>query len=632
MATVETLINNAQTYVSSVQELADDAIGQMRLDVANVGFTAISFSGISLPEEPEVPDVLQAPDLSPISLELPAEPTDRLVFQDISQIEPGTEPTFSATAPTITIPSAPAQLAEFTGTAPEIVTSYTFPDPPAALDDPIPLEPTLVDREAPTAPTLALPSLEAVLPTNDTQAPTDIADTFIASFRDISPQFTAAVEGQVDAMVAKYNPQFHTQMAAIEAQLTRYLAGGTGLDPTVENAIYERSRSKTDAEARRVAETAWAQTAARGFTIPGGAVTAALRRNRQAQADTNAAASREIVVMQAEMEQKNLQFAVTTSIGLRQAILSAALNYHQNLISINGQALEYARAIVSNMVEVYNIQVRAYGVRLDAYRAEVGAYEARLKATMAAVDLYRAEIDAQQALVAMDRARVDLYRSRIDTLNTLANVYKSRIDAVIEQASLEKLKLDLFRTKVETYVAQTQSKRAEFDAYTAALSGQEQRVRLFAAQVDAYQAQLTGYKTKIEAQSEVVRAQAVTNDARAKQFSAVLDGYRTIATVRGDKARTELDVQRAALQAFDSQTRANIANAEVGATIYRAKAQVAIENANLTVNTLIKNADLNLERSKSVAQIGVASAEVYKGLAGAALSGMNTLVAQTLAE
>jgi len=59
---------------------------------------------------------------------------------------------------------------------------------------------------------------------------------------------------------------------------------------------------------------------------------------------------------------------------------------------------------------------------------------------------------------------------------------------------------------------------------------------------------------------------------------------------------------------------------------------VAIENANLTVNTLIKNADLNLERSKSVAQIGVASAEVYKGLAGAALSGMNTLVAQTLAE
>ena len=68
MATVETLINNAQTYVSSVQELADDAIGQMRLDVANVGFTAISFSGISLPEEPEVPDVLQAPDLSPISL------------------------------------------------------------------------------------------------------------------------------------------------------------------------------------------------------------------------------------------------------------------------------------------------------------------------------------------------------------------------------------------------------------------------------------------------------------------------------------------------------------------------------------------------------------------------------------
>lgn len=632
MATVDTLITSAQSYVTSVQDLADDAIDRMRSDVNNVGFTAISFTGATLPTEPELPEVLTAPTFNTVTYDAPAEPDATLEFQDISDIETGDTPVLDATAPTISLPSAPSQLAEFTGTAPVIQTDYVFPDPPDALEQPFPTEPELQTITLPTAPSLALPSLTAEPPTDDTQAPTDIAASFIASFREISPVFMEAVEGQVDAMLAKYNPQFHTQMAAIESQLSTYLEGGTGLAPAVEDAIYARAQAKNEAEARRATEAGFNEAAARGWTIPPGAATAGARRARQAAADNNAAAAREIVVMQAEMEQKNLQFAVSTSLSLRQVILSAAMNYHQNLISINSQALEYSKAVVGMAVEVYNIQVRAFGVRLDAYRAAVAAYDARLKGTMAAIDLYKAEIEAQQTLVSVDRAKVDLYRSRVDALDALAKVYKSRIDVVVEQAGLEKLKLDLFRTQVEAYTAQAQGKRAELDAYTAAISGQEARVRIFSSQVDAYRGQVDGFRAKIQAQAEVVQAKVQANDSQVKQFQARMDGYKTVAMVRGETVRTQLEVQKQAYNAFDSQVRANIANAEVGATIYSAKARVHLENARLSVDTLVKNAELNLQRSKEVASLGVASAEVYKGLAGAALSGMNTLVAQTLAE
>ena len=47
-------------------------------------------------------------------------------------------------------------------------------------------------------------------------------------------------------------------------------------------------------------------------------------------------------------------------------MLSAALCYHSNLVQINGQALDYGKAVVAAIVEVYNLQVRAFGARLDA--------------------------------------------------------------------------------------------------------------------------------------------------------------------------------------------------------------------------------------------------------------------------
>lgn len=632
MAAVETLISDAQSYVTSVRELADDAIDRMREDVNNVGFTAISFGGVTLPSDPVDPEIDDAPLLNTITLDLPDEPTDEPEYQPISAIEVTAQPELTAVEPTISMPAAPSQAAEFTGVAPTINTSYTFPDPPAALDNPFPTEPELQTITVPSAPVLSLPSLTAEAPTDDTTAPTDIAATFVSTFREVSPEFTAAVEGQVDAFLVKYNPLFHTQMAAIESQLQTYLEGGTGLNADVEDAIYERSRAKQDAEARRVADAAWAETAARGFTIPGGALVATLRRTRQAAADNNAAAARDIVVIQAEMEQKNLQFAMQQSQALRQMILSAALNYHQNLISINGQALEYAKSVVGNMVEVYNIQVRAFGVRLDAYRAQVAAYEARLRAANAAIELYKAEIDGQQALLSMDRAKVDLYRSRIDALETLARVYKSRIDVVIEQAGLEKLKLDLFRSQVDSYVAQIQGKRAEYDAYNAAVNGEEAKVRLYDTQVRSFNSRVDAWAKQIDAQAEVVRAQATSNDAKAKQFGSQLEAYRIKTTVRGDKARAELDVQRQALQAYETKATLQIRKADTGAQIYSAKARAYMDNAQLSVNTLIRNAELNLQRAKEVAALGISSAEVYRGLAGAALSGMNTLVAQTLAE
>jgi hypothetical protein len=232
-----------------------------------------------------------------------------------------------ATAPTITLPTLPNQAAEFTVTPPAITTDFAFPDLPAELVNPVIAAPTLPDRIEPTAPTIALPSFDGVAPTGDMTPPEDLAGQMVAAYNDVRPAMVAAIGSHVDAWLTRHNPQFFTQLQRIEDQLATYLAGGTGLSSDVEDAIYERAKDKEIAEARRTSRQAYANAAARGFTIPDGAVFSQDARARQAASDNLARSANEIAIKQAEMEQANLQFAVTTSTGLRQAMLSASLSY-----------------------------------------------------------------------------------------------------------------------------------------------------------------------------------------------------------------------------------------------------------------------------------------------------------------
>lgn len=622
---VESLISSAQGYASSITNQATTAMQAATNSVMAVGYTIPSYNPVALPSAPPQDVNLNMPTLDTVTLDLPAEPAGGLVFQDISAIEAGTAPTFNVALPTVTMPNEPGQVAQFTGVAPTVDTSIVFPSPPSELLNPLIQAPTLTDRAEPDKPQTMLPVFSAVAPVDGAVAPTDYESRFSNAYANATPQTVAMLDGYVDSMLTKFNPQYKTQMAAIESQLSKYLAGGTGLNPAVENAIYERARVKNAADARRVRDATIKDAAAMGFTMPTGAMAAAIQNARQAGADNNATAAREIVVMQAEMEQKNLQFAVTTSAGLRTALLNASLSYHQNLISINGQALDYAKTVLSSIIEVYNTAVKAYGVKLDAYRAEAAVFETKLKSAMAGVELYRQEIAALEALANVDKSKVDVYRARIESLTALSNVYKAQIDAVQGRVGLEKLKLDVFQTQVQSYSSLVQAKNAEWQGYSAAMEGQTAKVKIYSSQVDAFNSQINGYKAQIEAKSEIVRSQAATNQARAAQYSALMSGYQTVVQARGDKARTQLENQRQTIVAFQAQTQAAVANAQVRNEYYKSVSMVGIANAEMQMKVQIEEASGRRAYGATIAQLSAATGNVYANLAQSAMAGMNTL-------
>lgn len=628
---VEALITDARGYAAGIVDDAAAALEESMDLVRQIGFVVPSYTPVILPDQPPSSISLDLPVMDTVTLDLPTEPDDILVFQDISPIEAGTEPVLTATAPTITLPTAPSALPEFAISPPSINTSIVFPEPPSELTNPLIPAPVLADRVEPEKPAVMLPGFDAVMPVNDAVAPTNLDDTFQNAYNGATPQTTTMLEGYVDAMLTKYNPQFHSQMARIEAQLALYLDGGTGLSAAVENAIYERSKAKQNAESLRTQRSNWSDAAARGFTLPNGALTSANQQARQAAADNNAQSAREIVVMAAEYEQKNLQFAVTQSANLRQTMLSAALSYHQNLITINGQSLEYAKSLVGTMVELYNTAVKAFAVRLDAYRAEASVYEVKLKASLAGIELYKVEIDALQALTQVDKSKVDVYRARIDALTAFSNIYRAQIEAVQGRVSLEKLTLDVFQSQVQARTSQVQAKNSEWQGYTAAIEGQTAVARIFSTQVDAYQAQLQGYKTRIEAQAETVRSQALTNKARADQYSTKWTTYKTVVDARGEVARTRLENQRQTVTAFQARVGYEVARANVAGDYYKSMSTVALGNAELQMKAMLGEVNSRRDYGKTIADLGTQSADVFGKLAAAAMSGMNSLSAETLA-
>lgn len=626
-----TFIDNATTYANMVLADARGALGNAEQTIRSIGhqkiWTGLPDLSATLPDVPVIDFDLPL-NYGAIDTTLEAPPDFQGTLVAIGDVNPGAEPVLSAVVPSLSMPARPADMAGFTGTMPAIQTDVLFPEPPAALDASI-VPPTLVDRAAPQQPVVTLPSFTALAPVPHGAAPTGLDQEFDQAWRTAVPQMVQMLDDQVDAMLRRYNPRYHAQMAAIEDKLERLMQGGSGLSPAVEDAIYERARDKTHAEYRRAQDGAWKDAAARGFTLPPGALHAALLTSRLALAEANARAVQDIAIKQAEMEQQNLQFAITTSAGLRTTLLNAAMGYHQSLASINGQAIDYAKTIASMVVEAYNLQLKDFELRLEVYRAEASIYETRLKGAMAAIDLYRAEIDALQAMTQVDMAKVNAYKAQVETLGVLANVYRTRVEAVQSRAALEKLKLEMFQAQVQTYATQVQAKNAEWQGYQSAISGEEAKVRIFSEQVQAYTAQMNGFKTRVEAQAEGIRAKAAANQAILDRFSAELKAYTAKVEARAEISKIISADAQMRLSAHQSGVDARLKHATMALEIGKVRYDSFYKNAEYRLRADIASAEGALGYQRTLADLASNVANAYTGIAKASLSGMTTIVGMT---
>lgn len=489
-------------------------------------------------------------------------------------------------------------------------------------------KPDILAITIPTAPIYAAPEFTGSSPVFGETMPTHLDATMRTQYSTISPIMVNAVTSQIDIYIDHEFPNFRAGMAKIETRLNTYLDGGSALSAEVENAIYSRTLGKTNTDARRARDTAWKDAAKAGFTMPTVYLLAKRKEIDQDRRDNNARAATDIAVKQAELEQQNLQFAVTQSTVLRQLAITSALNYYSGLVQINGQALQYAREVVDAIVKAFDIAARYAEVQTRIYEAQANVYSAKLRGALAIFEAYTAQVRGLEAQANVNTAQVNAYRARLDAVQAEANVYRAQVDGAVAQANIEKIKVEVYQAKVQAYAAQVNADSAKWQGFAAACNGQAAKVQASAEQVRAFSAQVGAYEAQVRAKGVEIEAQAASNEQRTRSYVAETQAFSAQVTAEATAVSAEINSFEATLGSYKARAEVIAERSRSLIQAYSVALRSLIEQSQLQFQYLKEANDMRVAKATGMARISESLTNVHGSNAQAALAGMNTLASQ----
>ena len=151
---------------------------------------------------------------------------------------------------------------------------------------------------------------------------------------------------------------------ALTTNLTTRLAGGTGIDPATEAAIWDRARERELATRQANIDQITRDSEALGWTLPPGVLFDAVARETRAYHDGAATASRDIAIKQAELEQANLQKSFDQAVAFEQFLADILAKRAQ-------VSLDTFRADVERFVAEVSQDVKHWEAQIKQYEAQI---------------------------------------------------------------------------------------------------------------------------------------------------------------------------------------------------------------------------------------------------------------------
>lgn len=582
---VESGWRTADNRATSAYSLATSWLGAVA--GVNIPFTAVT-SGftapaigytLSLPEVPAAPNV-SFPALTAL---------DPLTLATIDPVVPGTVPTFDVADPIVQILDKPDAL---NATAPGAA--------PTVSDITLPAAPTIVLPEAPLMELITLPTAPSInLPTFTSVAPDGTS-------------LTAPTTGFIWSE-AYYDSNL---LQSVTSRLTTMLLGGTGLPPSIEQAIWDRGRVREDVMAGKATQEAYEEFASRGFSLPTGALAARVAEVWQKNRDANSSYSRDVAVKQAQLEIDNLKFSVQTGIQLEGQLMTYAGQYAQ-------RALEAAKTTVEVAINIFNAQVALYNARLQAYQTEASVFKDLIQAESIKLDQYRTEIEAQKLIGEINIQAIQIYKTRIDALMSAVELYKAQLEGVKTSVEVDRTRIEAFRTTVDAYKAVVDAKISEYQAWGESIKGEVAKVSAYEAQARAYGTLVDAYKTGETVKIENMKSQISSNEMLVRAFDAKVNYL----SEQIKAAIAEVDTT---VKVFDSQSKvytAQISGEEARVRALAEQIRLIIAAGSTDAELKLKAADINVQELMRIAQTeqeGRKAAGAIAGqLAASAMSSFN---------
>lgn len=601
------IIGNAVEAVTSQLAILNNTAGQYRgeLSAALAQIASVQVGGVpDLPrfDPPDLPapenPLAALPTYQPEKLEFGAEPEDinidgLLEGLDVSDLEGIPD---APVAIPVTIPESPAMAAVSAPERPSVDTNIAIPDAPA-ID-----VPSMDALEQIRIPEFSFPEL----PTFDAAPPSTAALTVPNAFINWQPT------------------QYESEMLDdLSAQVKAMMAGGTGLPPAVEDALFSRARERDSAETTRAVQEATDTWAARGFSMPPGMLAKQVDVIREQGRLRAAEMNRDIMTQAAQWEIENLRFAVQQGMALEQL----TQNLFENLAK---RLFEAARFQAEAEISVFNAQVGLFNAQNAAFQTLAGVYRTKLDGALAKLTAYKTAVEGQVALGQINQQRVEVFKARLAAVQSSVELYKATMQGASVRAETIKNQFDAYRADVQAFAERIGAEKVKFDAYEARIKGESAKVGMMEAQARAYASTVQAVANKAEVKVKAAQIKLEAARAKVSAFLGNVDAYKArtsaeLANVQAATSRFQGQVEawradagaRAANAELKSRfadmtSRTGIAYSEMQITQYQAKMQRAVQEA-----------QLSLEAAKSLGQYtaqlaagAMSAAHVSAGITG----------------
>ena len=488
-------------------------------------------------------------------------------------------------------------------------------DAPNIVDMPVPIMsygvaptvPSLREVNLPDAPVVNLPDLPAMLSLAAVPLQqVDLREDWLSRLENI-PELEIV---EPTSYTYARGPQYASALLdQLKGTLARRLQGGTGLDPAVEQAIWDRSRDREAQLAVAKEREVMRQSEAMGFALPSGVLAEQLRQTRVEYYDKLSSLSRDISIKQAEMEQENLKDSIAQGMQLE----STLIDYSHKMEQLTFEASKVA---ADNAITLYNAQVTRFQALLEGYKTYAGAYQTIMQAELSKVEVYKARLQGEQTKADINKSLVETYKAQVDARMANVEIYKAQVNAAQTLVELEKARVGAAGEQIRAYVAQVNAETSKIEAYKASMEAQSSRAIVYKSKVDAYAA-------KVGAQAEYARVQIARYTALTQAKSAEWDGYRARVGVETERIRA-LGLQSSAkLDGYKAVAAATATKAEMTSRMWESQIKQYDASVNYTLQVQKINADNLLQTQNARLDAAKVASQVYAQLTASAYGMMN---------
>jgi len=334
--------------------------------------------------------------------------------------------------------------------------------------------------------------------------------------------------------------------AILVRMLTDLQQGATGLDPIVEQAIWDRARNRQQT-ARDVAyQKLNNDIAGRGFTLPPGALLSALTDFAAEGIRQDTEINNSIITTQGDLAQKNSQFMMQQAVALETLI--------RNTINEKDKtALEYVKSQATLLVQEYAERIRAYVAGWEGKKTRVQAQVEALKGVIegnkGAIEIFKEQWNSLkirvEAAASENKSIVDVYNAEVQGFAEAEKAVAARNNSAAE---IFKTQYDAFKTKADVV---TSSNKGLIDVFNGRVQGYSETEKAIAMQNSSA---IEVIKAKVAAADLEVRAAIATAEQEVAGYNAEMSL----------KERVTGDMAKIAAQTVASMMAAVNASASMG--------------------------------------------------------------------